>query len=101
MPDEAFQWMGRIKSVEREYGAIRFGTDRLIAAVNDDPSILETQIRRPDIGTASARLEGTYVVRVFCEFETALRHFIRAFHIRRPKGVETLINRVRDRGRIP
>ena len=37
MPDEAFIWMGRIKAVEREYGAIRFGTDRLIVAVNPRP----------------------------------------------------------------
>jgi hypothetical protein len=65
MPNDAFNWMGRIKAVEREHGAIRFGTDRLIAAVNNDPSILEHQVRRPDIGTASARLEGTYIIRVF------------------------------------
>jgi hypothetical protein len=86
MPDEAFNWMGRIKAVEREYGAIRFGTDRLLVAVNDDPSILAGLVRRPDIGTASMHLEGTYIVRVFSEFETALQHFIRAFHIRKPKG---------------
>ena len=101
MPDEAFNWMGRIKAVEREYGAIRFGTDRLVVAVNDDPSILEGQVRRPDIATASMHLEGTYIVRVFSEFETALQHFIRAFHIRKPKGAEALVNRARDRGHIP
>jgi hypothetical protein len=49
--------MGRIKAVEREYGAIRFGTDRLVVAVNDDPSILEAQVRRPDIATVSMHLE--------------------------------------------
>jgi hypothetical protein len=101
MPDEAFAWMVRIKAVEREYGAIRFATDQLIVAVNDDRSILEGQVRRPDIGTASARLEGTYIIRVFAEFETALQHFIRAFNIRRPKATEALVNRVRDRGHIP
>lgn len=101
MPDEAFNWMTRIKAVEREYGAIRFGTNRLIQAVNEDPAILTGHVRRPDIGSASAHLEGTYIVRVFSEFETALQHFIRAFHLRRPRAVEPLINRVRDRGRIP
>lgn len=101
MPDEAFNWMGRIKAVEREYVAIRFGTDRLIAAVNGDPSILAGLVRRPDITTASNHLEGTYIVRVFSEFETALQHFVRAFHIRKPTGAEPLVNRVRDRGRIP
>ena len=100
MPDEAFNWMGRIKAVEREYGAIRFGTDRLLVPVNDDPSILAGSVRRPDIATASMRLEGTYIVRVFSEFETALLHFLQAFNIRKPKGTEALVNRVRDRGRI-
>jgi len=100
MPDEAFIWMGRIKAVEREYGAIRFGTDRLLVAVNDDPSILEGQVGRPDIATASMHLQGTYIVRLFSEFETALQHFVRAFHIRKPKGAEALVNRVRDRGHI-
>src|SRR5437588_5850798 len=101
MPDEAFRWMGRIKAVEREYGAIRFATDRLLVAVNDDPSIVAGPVKRPDIGTASLHLEGTYIVRLFSEFETALQHFIRAFHIRRPRGTQALVNRVRDRGRIP
>ena len=101
MPDEAFNWMGRIKAVEREHGAIRFGTDRLLVAVHDAPSILEGQVRRPDIATASMHLEGTFIVRVFSEFETALQHFIRAFHIRKPQGAEALINRIRDRGHIP
>jgi hypothetical protein len=101
MPDEAFNWMGRIKAVEREFGAIRFGTDRLLAAVNDDPAVLEGRVRRPDIRTASAHLEGTYIVRVFSEFETALQHFIRDFHLRRPGNTTSLVNRVSDRGRIP
>jgi hypothetical protein len=101
MPDEAFVWMGRIKAVEREYGAIRFGTDRLIVAVNDDPSIMLGQVERPDIATASMHLQGTYIVRLFSEFETSLQHFALAFHIRKPRGAEMLINRVRDRARIP
>ncbi len=70
-------------------------------AVNDDPSILHSQVRRPDIVTASSRLEGTYLIRVFAEFETALQHFIADFHIRKSRGAEPLINRVRDRARIP
>lgn len=100
MPHEAFDWMGRIKAVEREYGAIRFGADRLVAAVGEDPSILKGAVKRPDIKTASAHLEGTYIIRVFSEFETALVHFVRAFQIRRPRTAETLVNRVRSRGRI-
>lgn len=101
MPDEAFRWMGRIKAVEREYAAIRYATDRLIAAVNEDPSLLDGLVRRPDITTASLHLEGTYIVRLFSEFETALHRFMHAFHLRRPRATSSLINRVQDRGRIP
>jgi hypothetical protein len=101
MPNEAFNWMGRIKAVEREYKVIRFGTDRLIVAAKDDPAILKGAVMRPDINTASAHLDGTYLVRVFAEFETALRKFTSVFHIRRPGSTEALVNRVRDRGHVP
>ena len=101
MPDEAFKWMSRIRAVERGYEAIRFGTDRLMRAANDDLSILAGPVTRPDIIRASERLEGTYIIRVFSEFETALHHFILAFHIRRPRAAEALVNRVRVRGTIP
>lgn len=101
MPNEAFTWMGRIKAVERESGAIHFATDHLLRTLNDDPSILDGAVRRPDTTTASSHLEGTYIVRVFSEFETALQHFIQVFHIRKPRGAESLVNRIRDRGRIP
>ncbi|QVL31487.1 hypothetical protein KIH39_21980 [Telmatocola sphagniphila] len=101
MLNEAFDWMTRIKAVEREYGAIRFVTDRLLEEMTVNPAILGNRIIRRDIVTASSHLEGTYIVRIFSEFETALQHFIRAFHIRKPRGTEPLINRVRDRCRIP
>jgi hypothetical protein len=68
--------------------------------VNDDPSILEGQVERPNIAMASSHLQGTYIVRLFSEFETALQHFIRAFHIRKPRGAEALVNPARDRGHI-
>ena len=101
MPDEAFYWMGRIKAVEREFGAIRLGTDRLLIAVNDEPAILDGRLKRPDIASASLHLEGTYLIRVFAEFETALQRFILAFHMRKPRSTEALVNRVQDRARIP
>jgi hypothetical protein len=42
-------------------------------------------------------LEGTYVVRLFAEFETALKHFLRAKRLRVPTKAESLVNKVRDR----
>ena len=101
MPGEAFEWMGRIKAVEREHRAIRVATDYRLAAINNDPAIVQGQVERPDITKASENLEGTYIVRIFSEFETALQHFIRAFNIPKPRSTEALVNRVRDRGHIP
>jgi hypothetical protein len=101
MPGEAFTWMSRIKDVEREYNAVRYATERLLADLAKDPSILTDQVAPRHIEAASRRLEGTYIVRIFSEFETALGQFLRAFSIRKPKTTEALVNRVRTRGRIP
>lgn len=101
MPGEAFKWMGRIKAVEREYKAIRFSTDRLLAALDTDSAILAGEVERHDVATAAANLEATYIIRVFSEFESGLQHFVRAFRIARPRGAEALVNRVAVRGRIP
>jgi hypothetical protein len=45
------------------------------------------------------RLEGTYFLRVFAEFEQGLRNYLRAFKIKVPKNAEPLINinKVRDK----
>ena len=102
MPREAaFVWMTRIKAVEREYKIARLGLDRLYLQAIDDPQVLSDQLKLRDIDAGIGRLEGTYLVRLFSEFETALRHFLRAKRLRQPSKAEALINKVRDRVRIP
>jgi hypothetical protein len=54
-----------------------------------------------DIMAAPDRLAETYVVRLFSEFESALKSFLRAQKIRIPAKAELLVNKVRDRTRIP
>jgi hypothetical protein len=54
------QWLSRIKSVEREYLAIRQATDRFRKDAWTDPSILMENLRHAEISKASQRLEGTY-----------------------------------------
>jgi hypothetical protein len=75
MPLETLRWLDRLKAVEREYRIVRLGTDRLAVEAALDPTILGRALRVREIGPASQRLEGTYVVRLFAEFETALRLF--------------------------
>src|SRR5438270_2188166 len=100
MPNEAFAWGTRIKAVEREYVVARFAADRLDQQTRDDPAVLQGDLRLRDIRMLNDRLEGTYILRVFAEFEQALRNYLRAFSIRVPRNAEPLINRVRDRARI-
>src|SRR5437588_22398 len=75
MPLETLEWIDRLKVVEREYRVVRVAMDRLTAAAAQDPTILGRELRVREIGNASRRLEGTYVVRLFAEFETGLRLF--------------------------
>jgi hypothetical protein len=100
MPNEAFAWGTRIKAVEREYVVARFAADRLDQQARDSPKILHGDLRLRDIRMLTECLEGTYLLRVFAEFEQGLRTYLRAFKIKVPKNAEQLINKVRDRARI-
>ncbi len=75
MPHDRFDWLRRIKAVEREHSAARFGTERLLAAAEQDPNVLQGELAIRDLRAASEGLEGTYLIRLFAEFETALRLF--------------------------
>ncbi|UUO07625.1 hypothetical protein M4951_04785 [Blastopirellula sp. J2-11] len=69
------QWQSRIKSVEREFVAIRQGTNRFLDHAQSDPTILLADLRQGEIVSASRNLEGTYIMRLFAEFETGARQF--------------------------
>jgi hypothetical protein len=97
MPNEAFGWNTRIKAVEREYMTARLAVSRLDQHAKDNPAVLTSDLRIRDIATSSARLEGTYIIRLFAEFETGLRQFMKAFKHRIPLSTEALLNRVKDR----
>ncbi len=101
MPHRLFDRIRRIKQVDREYAAVRLGTDRLLGQVGHDPTILEESIRVRDLKNASRNLEGTYLVRLFAEFETGLRLFWESVRpARNPRGRE-LIDGVGARRQIP
>ena len=69
------EWQSRMKAVEREHAAMRQAADRLRDAAQRDPSILRESLRHRDIVHASEKLEGTYVIRLFAEFETGARQY--------------------------
>ena len=75
MPQRRFDWHERIKAVEREYWSTRIAVDRLSAQVTHDPGILGNGPRPRDLESADENLEGTYLIRMFAEFETGVRSY--------------------------
>jgi hypothetical protein len=75
MSHNLHQWLRRIKAVGREQAAARLGIDRLLAAARRDSTVLPEDLSVRDIEQTSDRLDGTYIIRLFAEFETGLRLF--------------------------
>ena len=73
MPHDLYRWIERIKSIERDHASTRLALDRLLHDARRDPTILTGDLKPQDIVKASGRLEGTYLIRLFAEFETGLR----------------------------
>lgn len=100
MPHDRFAWPSRMKSVEREYSATRQAVDQFLGHARLDPMILRGDLRPRDVQHASDRLEGTYVIRLFAEFETGLRLFWGTVRRTRP-GTEHLINSLAGMRGVP
>jgi hypothetical protein len=94
------EWQSRIKAVEREYLAMRQAADRFRQTALDDPTILEGDLRQGEIVTASRNLEGTYVIRLFAEFETGARQYWTANWDTYPKTAD-LLSGLAARHKIP
>lgn len=102
MPRKRDSWLSRIKQVEREFWAVRLATDRLLEASAKDPTVTRSDVLMRDVRAASDRLEGTYVIRLFAEFETGLRLCWRAVRTRRPPArTEDLLTGTGAREGIP
>src|SRR3954452_21429016 len=84
------EWQSRIKAVEREYVGMRQAADRLLQAALDDPTILQGNLRQRDIAGASKNLEGSYLIRLFAEFETGTRQYWGTKWDTYPKTVDLL-----------
>ena len=75
MPHTQYEWQQRVKNVEREFLAIQLAMDRLMDASTRDPSVFSGDMRARSLREAAANLDGTYLIRLFAEFETCLRLF--------------------------
>lgn len=75
MPHRCDDWLQRIKDVEREHAVVRLASDRLLEMIARDPMLLTKNLRPRDVRRAADRLDGTYIIRLYAEFETGLRLF--------------------------
>jgi hypothetical protein len=94
------EWQSRIKAVEREYVAMRQAADHFQQAALNDPTILQENLRHGEIIAASQKLEGTYIIRLFAEFETGTRQYWSTNWDTYPKTVD-LLNGLAARCGIP
>lgn len=102
MPSNKFEWLNRVKAVEREHSAVRYATDYLLNAARHDPSIVDRVLRVRDVQDAGAELEGTYVIRIFAEFEASLRTFWFASRgADAPSRTRDLVDGVGARRKVP
>ena len=86
-------WIMRIKSVEREYVSTCFAIETLLTRARVDPLVLGDDFEVQDLVRSVENLEGTYLVRMFSEFETGLRAFWDATrHKESPSRTQDLIN---------
>jgi hypothetical protein len=94
------QCQSRIKAVEREHEAMQQAADRFSRGALEDPSILRGNLRQGEIVLALNNLEGTYVIRLFAEFETGAREYWNAKWDTVPKATD-LLNALAARCGIP
>ena len=81
MPSRRFDWHQHITEVWGEYKSARAAVDRLKAEVVAAPDLLKNDpVAREYLRDAHRNLEGTYIVRLFAAFESALRSYDRAKH---------------------
>jgi hypothetical protein len=94
------EWQSRIKAVEREYVAMRQAADRFQRDAIDDPTILQEKLLHGEIVVASRNLEGTYIIRIFAEFESGARQYWGANWGTEPRTAD-LLNALAARRGVP
>ena len=74
---ELRELMDRVQGAEREYYAVAHAVDHHRSAVRAGHIALPRATSPRDLDAAADQLESTYMIRIWAEFETALRSFRR------------------------
>lgn len=72
------QVLDQLKRVADQYHAARFAVERALLAAMRTPHALPAAIRPNDLRLCLNRLEATYLVMLFAEFESAIRYVWKA-----------------------
>ena len=97
MAGKIWDWLPRLKDVEREHNSMRIAAGHLLWSLDQKAVALDPELRRADVKTASEKLEMTYVMRLFSQFERTLKRFLKDKNRKVPRHAEALINRVAAR----
>jgi hypothetical protein len=94
----------RLQAIQQQFHVAATAVSRLARDLRQDPAALRKEGLLPgDVVRCGARLEETYIVRLFSEFEATLRSACRALWPRMAFGrtpVRTLMNRLAARQSI-
>jgi hypothetical protein len=97
-----WDWLDRIKGVEREFLAARKAADDLVAALNGGTAEPPRNTEVRDVTNMYNNLEGTYLIRLYAAFESGLRSYWRSARKNRSRpGTEQLVNMVSSKCSIP
>jgi hypothetical protein len=99
VPSSKDEWLRRIKDVEREHDAVRLAVDRFLIAASKDSALCANAATLRDVRRASDRLDGTYFIRLFAEFETGIRLFWNTIRATQP-STKDLIEAVAARRNV-
>lgn len=72
-----YEVVDRVKATEREYLAVEFAVQRQREAIQAGNVLDAHRTTLRDLDSAAVRLEATYVVRMWAEYETTLRSYRR------------------------
>ena len=90
MPYSQAEWWRYINDVGKEYEASRVAVSRLVSLVQANANVLTNEPEARDgLSRAYKNLEGTYLIRLFAAFESALRSYERWWHPTRSKTPDT------------
>ncbi len=68
-----FEWQARIKAVEREYYAMNMAARRMLDVEWVDLGQVPNNLQQRDLVNAAYRLESTYLIRLYADFEAGVR----------------------------